>query len=224
MLQFASSRSGRILDYGCGGGEVVRAGLAEGIDICGCETFYEGGPHSRALAKDLIGSHVLPMKDSLIPFPARYFDCVVSNMVFEHLPDLDLALMEIYRVLLPGRSLLTMFPTREVWREGHCGIPFAHRLARLRLGYYWLLSGRALGAGRFKKGKTRRQWAADFQTWLNTYCFYRSASEIYRSFERHGFEVMSRDREYMNFRGIEWMPQWLFHHLGFRVIEAKRLN
>jgi hypothetical protein len=28
----------------------------------------------------------------------------------------------------------------------------------------------------------------------------------------------------MNFRGIGWMPRWLFHRLGFRVIEATRLN
>jgi hypothetical protein len=39
--------SGRILDYGCGQGEVVAAGVERGLDIYGAEVFYGGGHGQR---------------------------------------------------------------------------------------------------------------------------------------------------------------------------------
>ena len=45
--------AGKILDYGCGAGEIVRAGLEAGLDITGCEAFYEGGEGTREKAADL---------------------------------------------------------------------------------------------------------------------------------------------------------------------------
>jgi len=41
---------GRYLDYGCGGGEAVVAGVEQGLDVYGSEVFYEGGPHTREMA------------------------------------------------------------------------------------------------------------------------------------------------------------------------------
>ena len=41
-----------------------------------------------------------------IPFPAVYFDIVLANMVFHHIPNRPAALAEIYRVLKPGGRFL----------------------------------------------------------------------------------------------------------------------
>src|SRR5438552_15740435 len=141
VLDFARkiSPDGTILDYGCGGGQVVRAGLEQHLQIYGCEAFYEGGHGSKSDAANLLGTRIFEMKDGKIPFPDQYFDCVVNNQVFEHVQDIDLALSEIYRVLKPGGHMLSLFPSLEVLREGHCGVPLAHRLTKYRrLGYYWL--------------------------------------------------------------------------------------
>jgi SAM-dependent methyltransferase len=47
---------------------------------------------------------------SKLEFPAAAFEVVVSNEVFEHIPDLPRGLREIARVLKPGGVLLATFP------------------------------------------------------------------------------------------------------------------
>ena len=144
---------GRLLDYGCGRGEIVLAARKRGIEAYGCDTFYGGAPERSKLVGQL-DTFVFEMKDGIIPFPNAHFECVVSNQVLEHIDDWSPSLAEINRVLKPGGVLLALFPTREAWREGHIGIPFAHwfgRTSRMRRPYTSLM--RRLGFGYFKKGK-----------------------------------------------------------------------
>src|SRR5258706_5525903 len=181
-----TSPGGRILDYGRGSGEIVRAGLAAGVDISGCETFYAGGHGVESAVQDLLGIRIFKMENGVIPFPSESFDCVVNNQVFEHVEDIDFVLSEIRRVLKRDGVLLSMFPSEDVIREGHCGIPLAHRFARYpRFGYYWLLLGRLLGFGYHKKEMPPQQWAKNFQHWLNHYCTYRSKDKIMLAYQRH---------------------------------------
>lgn len=222
MLDCAARKGGQILDYGCGGGDVVRAGLESGLNIWGCEPFYAGADGHRKKCVDLIGSRILEMKDGIIPFPNESFDCVVSNMVFEHVADIDLELSEIARVLKPGGSLVSLFPIWEVLREGHCGVPLAHRFSQSRFGYVWLLAGRCLGMGYHTEGKTRRQWAQDFQYWLNSYCFYRTKKEILAAFERCGLSVIGLEKEYLRFRQVRGVTPWVLHKLGCMVVGSTK--
>ena len=180
VLGFAAENApkGRILDYGCGAGQVVRSGLERGLNIFGCEAFYEGGPHTRQLAKDLIGTRILQLNQNGIPFPDSTFDCVLSNQVFEHVKNLDQSDPDKPGPHAPGGVLLSLFPSVGVIRQGHCDFP-AHWFSRSRFGYYWLLAGRTVGLGYFKENKTRRQWAHEFRDWLNNFCFYRTKKEIF---------------------------------------------
>jgi SAM-dependent methyltransferase len=226
LIAFAKSHApnGATLDYGCGAGEVVRGGLAENLDIYGCETFYEGGNGYRGAIADLLGSRILPMVGGCIPFPDSFFDCIVSNMVFEHVEDIDLALAEIKRVLKPNGVVLSIFPSVEVIREGHCGVPFAHRLSKhRRLGYYWLLAFRLLGCGYFTDGRTRRAWAKNFQNWLNSYCFYRPKREIDQAFVRNGFKACRAENLYIKFRKLPLNP-FLLRHFATMVITASKIE
>src|SRR5271166_5045633 len=59
---------------------------------------------------------------------ASQFDMVISNQVFEYIPDPTRILPEIARVLKPGGQFLALFPFREIWYEGHLGLYFAHWL------------------------------------------------------------------------------------------------
>jgi SAM-dependent methyltransferase len=226
VLDFAqrNAPNGLILDYGCGAGQIVRSGIEQGLNIYGCETFYEGGHGSRSEAADLIGSRVFEMRDNVIPFPDSHFDCVVNNMVFEHVEDIDKALSEIRRVLKPGGRLLSLFPSSEVLREGHCGVPLAHKFSRSRFGYYWLLTFRCLGRGYFKKDKSRRQWAADFQHWLNSYCFYRSEADVMAAFARHNLKPVGIEKEYIRFRGLPLFTPWMLRRLGNMVLVSSDSN
>jgi 2-polyprenyl-3-methyl-5-hydroxy-6-metoxy-1,4-benzoquinol methylase len=43
-------------------------------------------------------------------------------MVLEHVEDFDVVLRAMNRVLKPGGMVLSIFPDRSVWRQGHAGI------------------------------------------------------------------------------------------------------
>jgi len=45
-----------------------------------------------------------------LSFPSGVFDVVLSNEVFEHVPNLERSLAEVARVLKPGGTLLATFP------------------------------------------------------------------------------------------------------------------
>ncbi|MGA3095363.1 MAG: glycosyltransferase [Bryobacteraceae bacterium] len=201
--RFASGRErAAILDFGCGAGALVAAGRAEGLDIQGVDIFY-GGSRAReqAEASALWGAAIQPILNSRIPFPDASFQLVVNNQVMEHVDDLEAVLAEIHRVLVPGGTLLSIFPSRDVWREGHIGIPFSHwfrKGSRGRFLYACVL--RSLGFGYSKEqAASRRQWASDKLAWIDAYTHYRPRRELFRSFGRY-FDNELRETEYIRFR------------------------
>ena len=139
----------RILDFGCGAGEVVAAGRAAGLDMLGADVFYGGSEAraARANARDCWARS--STRSAMAGWTSRSaFDLVTNNQVLEHVEDLDAVLREIHRVLKPGGTLLSIFPSRDVFREGHIGIPFSHwfpRDSRARFYYTWAL--RSAGPG-----------------------------------------------------------------------------
>jgi SAM-dependent methyltransferase len=207
VLDFARRFAGaapdaKILDFGCGAGELVEAGRAAGLDIRGVEVFY-GGSEARAEAarSGRLGTAVFEMRDSRIPFPDAAFDLVVNNQVMEHVEDLEGVLGEIHRVLKPGGAALSIFPSRDVLREGHIGIPLSHRMAKgskLRFYYTWALRGLGLGTWK-EQAPTARQWAADKLRWIDTWTRYRSREAIFRAYGRY-FTSELREPDYIRFR------------------------
>jgi SAM-dependent methyltransferase len=205
-LDFAQRRGGaRVLDFGCGGGRLVEAGLAEGLDIAGADVYY-GGSQSRAEAerRGLLGGAVREMRDGALPYPDGAFDLVVNNQVLEHVEDLSATLSEIHRVLQPGGAVLSLFPSRDVFREGHIGIPFSHwfrKDSRTRFYYTWAL--RSLGLGIWKEqSPTCRQWAIDKLAWIDAYTRYRSRREIFEAFGRF-FSSELRESDYIRYRLLD---------------------
>lgn len=174
----------RVLDYGCGAGQIVRLLREQGLDAWGCDVYYEGGDSSSLVPVDL-RSFVRRMAGDAIPYDDASFDIVLSNQVFEHVPDIEAALVEIARVLKPGGVSLNLFPDRGVWREGHCGVPFLHwfpKNTKPRIYYAALL--RSLGLGHFTRGKTIMGLSRDFCVWLDRWTYYRSLTEIHEHFGR----------------------------------------
>jgi SAM-dependent methyltransferase len=95
--------SGRLLDVGCGEGQVARVAAAAGLDVLGIDPALTqvavarergGGPtYAQGSATDL------GVEDDS-------FDAAVACLVFEHIPDVDAALAEVARVLRPGGRFL----------------------------------------------------------------------------------------------------------------------
>jgi SAM-dependent methyltransferase len=207
VLDFAkrhvSGRPGaKVLDFGCGAGEVVAAGRAAGMDMLGADVFY-GGSDARLEAErsGILGTFIQEIREGRLPFEDEFFDLVASNQVMEHVADLDGVLREIHRVLKPGGTVLSIFPALDVFREGHIGIPFVHwfpRNSRPRFLYTWAL--RSVGLGTWKEqARTRRQWTVDKLQWLDGYTHYRPRSEILRVFGRY-FQSEMREPDYIRYR------------------------
>lgn len=245
VLDYALRSGGRVLDYGCGAGRLVAEGRSRGGEFFGVDVFY-GGSETRTEAErtGLFGDAVRDMPNGRIPFPDGFFDLVTNNQVMEHVEDLDAVLAEIDRVLRPGGTVLSIFPSRDVWREGHIGIPFSHRLpkgSRIRFRYTWAL--RSAGFGTWKEqAPTPRQWALDKLEWIDRWTRYRTRAEIFKIYGHH-FSNRLRERDYIRYRLNQRRSPWrslltlvtnwpivsdigvaLFRKLAFLVIESRKLS
>ena len=243
VVDFARRHGGRVLDYGCGAGRSVTEGRGLGVDMYGTDVFYGGSETRRdAEATGLFGDRIREMFHDRIPFDDASFDLVTNNQVMEHVEDLDATLREIARVLKPGGLCLSVFPSKDVWREGHIGIPFAHRLpkgSQIRFLYTWAL--RSLGLGTWKEqAPTTRQWAIDKLDWIDRWTRYRSRTEIFSTYNSY-FENELRERDYILYRlldspspvrrmlarTVDWplishMQVALFRKLAFLVIVSRK--
>jgi SAM-dependent methyltransferase len=241
VLDFARGFAGdnpgvRILDFGCGAGALVDAGLAAGLPMCGADVFYAGAETRPR------GGAIYEIHDGILPFADASVGLVVNNQVMEHVENLDAALREIHRVLVPGGQVLSVFPSRDVFREGHIGIPFSHwfrKDSRLRFLYTWAL--RAMGFGTWKEqAPTARQWAVDKLRWIDLYTRYRTRREIFDTYARY-FRNETRELDYIRYRlldrpGRAWIARALrippfafaaralFRKLAFFVILSRKAS
>ncbi len=106
--------AGRVLVDGCGLGAYLArldAGAAQavGLDI----------EHERACDAHVKTARVVCAAGELLPFPANYFDLVLSHEVLEHVQDDLAAVCEIVRALRPGGRLVLFCPNRGYPFETH---------------------------------------------------------------------------------------------------------
>jgi len=198
------SRPGaKILDYGCGSGKVVVAGRKLGLDVYGTDIFNESATvYKEEVEKSgLLGSVIREITNDRLGFDDEYFDVIVNNQVFEHVENLDLVLAETYRVMKKGSLLLCLFPSKEIIREGHIGIPFAHWFPKnSQLRYYCTLAFRSVGFGYVKdRKKPKSLWTKEALDWIDKYTVYRSRADIMRAFSRF-FEINLMEHDYIRYR------------------------
>jgi SAM-dependent methyltransferase len=105
---FVIAAEGRVLDFGCGNGDVVACLRARGRDATGLELDEQ---RIRSALKPEVAAHVRLYDGSLpLPFDDASFDWVVSTEVIEHVPDIARYVGELARVLRPGGRLLVTTP------------------------------------------------------------------------------------------------------------------
>jgi glycosyltransferase involved in cell wall biosynthesis/SAM-dependent methyltransferase len=102
-----------ILDFGCGDGFFANLVFGKkridiGLDL----------PNSRAqiAEKNQVYKKIVYYANSTIPFPKNYFSTIISNCVLEHLSNLKLSLVELYRVLKPNGYLIVSVMTNR-WND-----------------------------------------------------------------------------------------------------------
>lgn len=133
-LGFMLKKNMRILDFGCGKGELVRAFLALGYDAYGVDIIdcpYLDGSHFKKIEFD----------SYQIPYSENYFDLVYSSSVFEHTQNTKECFQEIYRVLKPGGGTINSLPSRYRILEPHIHVPLGGIIQSSMWLKFWAFLG-----------------------------------------------------------------------------------
>ena len=97
----AETRPKRVLDVGCGPGELTQRFVDLGSDVCAVDISPRMVELTRARGID---AQVADAES--LPFPDKSFDCVFAGWVLYHVPDLSKAISECARVLGPDGRLV----------------------------------------------------------------------------------------------------------------------
>jgi len=103
------NESCKILEIGCGAGTMTSYLSSFGHDVIGTDVSkellnYAKKTHQKCTFKFMSGNK--------IDFPDNSFDRVVSFDVLEHIPDTNMHLSEVYRILKPGGYYLFQTPNK----------------------------------------------------------------------------------------------------------------
>jgi ubiquinone/menaquinone biosynthesis C-methylase UbiE len=117
--RLAATSPGRVLDWGCGWGQVTRLLLDRGVKV---EPFdYRGDapePGRAALERFPDITCTYSPEPVALPYPDASFDTVLSCGVLEHVQDPEASLDELHRVLRPGGRLwVAKLPNRHSYLE-----------------------------------------------------------------------------------------------------------
>lgn len=107
----------KILDFGCGNGQLVQAFQAMGYDAYGADVIDIPSQDAEHFRKISFNPYRLPFEDNT-------FDYVYSTSVFEHVLNTEESMKEIYRVLKPGGITEHSLPSRYRIIEPHIKVPF----------------------------------------------------------------------------------------------------
>jgi SAM-dependent methyltransferase len=125
--RFAVLPGHALLDLGCGTGRHTFEALRRGADAVGLDRNGEDllGVEKMVAAMVEAGEVSQPdgpvtlRADALaLPFPNDSFDRVIASEILEHVPEDDVAIAEIFRVVRPGGLVAVSVPRR--WPERIC--------------------------------------------------------------------------------------------------------
>jgi len=196
MANSTKRAKSKVLDFGCGVGEVVEEGVKRGINMYGVDTFDGYYSDWKDKLPESIVDKVSKIENNRIDFEDNTFDYVISNQVFEHISDYVPSMKEIRRVLKSGGVLLTVFPNYEVWYEGHIGLYFPHRFrAHSYMQRKYLTICYKLGLGR------KRHMGIDgWMNILNDVTFHHKVnkinSDIFNIFHGYPEDIIEEFLEY----------------------------
>jgi SAM-dependent methyltransferase len=111
-LTVAGSAAGRVLDVGCGGGELLAHYATLGWETFGVDVSEAAASAARELGASV---HVGTLADG--PWPPGSFDLVVYSHSLEHIPGPLEELARARKLLRPGGRLVILAPNWNSWQR-----------------------------------------------------------------------------------------------------------
>ena len=216
-------RTARVLDAGCGNGELLlhlheqMPRLAPGVDL---ELFGfdvsdsavqqgQAGFLGRAIERLQARAPAAPWTERIRvitsrdpwPYPAEHFDYVLSNHVVEHVGNHDLFFSETRRVLREGGTSIHLCPLSHTLYEGHLFMPPVHWFKEYDMLRAAILWASRLGWGTYPLGKKlgvetdRRTFAESRADYILFETNYLSRREVLALAKRHRMRCSFRYTE-----------------------------
>jgi len=195
VLRYASLTDKTVLDSGCGAG-----GLCIRLQL-----YYPR--HVTAVELDPVQSRLAVQRLAALPnvtvvnsdaeqsgLPAASLDVVFSLHVIEHVPNANLYLDEIVRLLRPGGLLLLACPHRLWPLEAHTGLPLIHYLPRgpAKLLAHWLSRRKSISPNLAQRLETSTLYQHDFT-------YFR----VHRMLKQAGLEILELNHPRFLLNGLE---------------------
>jgi len=117
------SKTAKILDFGCGEGNTLRALHRLGyVNALG----YDVGDSRGGTRWGADGDHITvgTLLNLRLPYEDNTFDLVISDQVFEHVQDQVRVFEELHRITKPGGHGMHIIPARYAPIEVHILVPF----------------------------------------------------------------------------------------------------
>jgi 2-polyprenyl-3-methyl-5-hydroxy-6-metoxy-1,4-benzoquinol methylase len=208
---FPEKKNIRVLDYGCGNGELIKFLRQNGYDAYGVDvdTFFDdfySYTDQELLAQKRIS--VIDI-DGHGPWSGQTFDFIISNMVIEHVEDKKRHFAALSRCMSDSGKALLLYPLLESVREGHIRQFFIHWIPRGRLRVAAAYVQKLLGIPRDKGGTANiNEFVKEKVGIVDTSCFYETNGVINRQLGEF-FDFSHLETEYFIFRAQQKKMLWL---------------
>ena len=193
----------KVLDFGAGVGKLLNILIENGIDAYGVDINHTNNK-IKYLNNELIKNDRLSIipENNKLPYDDEEFDVVISNMVFEHVFNIEFVLNEISRVLKKNGLIYLRFPSYEILREGHTGIPLTHRFKSKKIlkAYMQLAYSIGFGINRNLHGD-KDEWVDHMMDYLEYKTIYRKYKDLRKIFSK--FEITHKEIDFLKFYFID---------------------
>lgn len=140
------------------------------------------------------------------PFPDNYFDFVISNQVMEHVGNHNFTFQQINRVLKIEGCSIHLFPIVNYIHEGHLHLPFVHRIRNVEKlrKYIYICNFLRIGGykGRKKSGMTLAEYAERHADYMVFETNYLSKRDIFRLTKANQLKASFKYTEYFYWNKI----------------------
>ena len=189
----------KILDIGCGGGELVDLGIREGYEMLGIDVEFKNSP----VKDSLLSAGLLRQigfsdrenqmtQDIIWPIADGEIQFAFSRAVIEHVPDIDQFSRELARVLKPSGTSVHYFPSKNQLRECHTGVP----LGAWVQNRYWYTLMCCLGfCYKRYRGFKGSQEALGY---IQKFTFYRPMTEINAALSECGLITQDLSAQFLS--------------------------